>query len=100
MARGELGGDASPSLAANLQSVRRERIVEAWATKSRVHYGVARNYSSIAEISGHPIAQTFGLALVMGGLLAPSRGLGLIGCPAADEQRRPGLTTELIHGRT
>ena len=34
-------------------------------------------YSSIAEVSGHPIALTLGLALIIHPLLAPSRGLGL-----------------------
>ena len=38
---------------------------------------VTKHYSSIAEVSGHPIALTLGLALIIHPLLAPSRGLGL-----------------------
>ena len=34
-------------------------------------------YLSIAEVSGHPIARTLGLALIIHLLLAPNRGLGL-----------------------
>ena len=36
-------------------------------------------YSSIAKVTGQLIALTLGLALIRGGLLAPSRGLGLSG---------------------
>ena len=34
-------------------------------------------YSSIAEVSGHPISLTLGLALIIHPLLAPNRGLGV-----------------------